>query len=349
MTEGKRSSGADNRYAKGRRAVRSGETKPFWYGQLRDSPYPEGAFGENSRRRVIERLYGEKGRGRNRAVYAAGALSAAGLLLAAAVAWLPAEPSSPGKGIWPADKEIGNERITRNLYAENNVKLVEAFPGGDYAAGASAGCWWNLYTPIERLKDSLIRIEGVHRETGTKLEELAETKVSEVGQAYRTTTGPGSADTEITRIATRFALPLPGEWDFIVYLDGERYADVVFDVADGPWEVSPTFRSGAYEMRGIAQRLGFIDVIGFTAGKANKYMWHFWGNPEELGGRLEIKAVRQGTQQLTDVFDVERLGSALNGADAAFPSMMMLPKRGKWRLMAFIGGRLYGSIVVEAK
>ncbi|MEF3303983.1 DUF4871 domain-containing protein [Paenibacillus sp. GYB003] len=325
------------------------ESKPHWYEALKRPPYPAGAFGEQARRNVIGRLYGDGGRTRRKPVRTAAVASAAGVVLVAGLAWSKPWPAPDGGGSARIQKEIGNERNTRNLYTVNNVIVVEAFPGGEYAAGTPAGCWWNLHTPLDRLKDRTIRIEGVHRETGYKLEELAETKVSAVGMAYQKSSPSGSTVVEMTRIATRFALPLAGEWTFDVYLDGEHYADVVFDVPDSPWEVSPTFKSGAYDMRGVKHRLGFIDAVGFKAGKANKYMWHFWGKPEELEGKLEIKAVRQGSLRLEDVFAADKVGSALNGADAAFPSMMQLPEPGMWRLMAFIGGKLHGSVIVNVK
>ncbi|PYI52883.1 DUF4871 domain-containing protein [Paenibacillus flagellatus] len=308
--------------------------KPDWYAGLRHSPFA-GSFGENNRRHVIGRLHGRGSEGVNgfRRIKRYAAAGAAAVLLLVAVADPAGWREGPNAGIGN-----GNERETRNLYTAKNVKLVEAFPGGDYTAGNPAGCWWNVYEPFESLQDRTIRIEAVHRGTGYTMEELAETKLSEAGQAYG----------GFTRIPTRFALPLPGVWTFTVFLDGERYGDVAFDVPDHPWQVSPTFRGGAYELRGVQGRLGFIDA-GFRAGRANKYMWHFWGRPDELRGELTIRAVRQGTSRIEELFAAPDTGSALNGADAAVPAMLTLPEPGLWRLMAFVGGRLYGSVVVEAE
>ncbi|TMV50848.1 DUF4871 domain-containing protein [Paenibacillus mesophilus] len=335
--------------------------KPDWYADLKRSPYPEGGMSEKMKRHVTERLNagGAVRRGR-KGLSAGAAVSLAGILLLLAIAWSMDWPDMYGVGNRSArggdsltdtsdiEKRNGNERNIRNLYTEHNVKIMEAFPGGDYVAGTPAGCMWMLYAPFEQLKDRNIRIEGVHRETGYKLTELAETKISAAGTAYKQNAGPGVSAVEMTRIATRFAVPLDGVWSFIVYVDGERYADVVFDVADAPWEVSPTFKSGAYDLRGVKDRLGFIDP-GFIAGKPNKYMWHFWGRAEELNGELKIDAVRRGSNRVESVFEAARLGAALNGADAAIPTSMTLPDPGMWRLMAFVDGKLLGSVVVDVK
>lgn len=335
--------------------------KPDWYADLKRSPFPEGGMSEKMKRCVTGRLNagGAMRRGR-KGLSAGAAVSLAGILLLLTIAWIMDWPDMYGAGNRSArggdsvtdttdiEKRNGNERNTRNLYTEQNVKIMEAFPGGDYAAGTPAGCMWMLYVPFEQQKDRNIRIEGVHRETGYKLTELAETKVAEAGSAYRRNAEPGASAVEMTRIVTRFAVPLEGVWSFVVYLDGERYADVVFDVADAPWEVSPMFKSGTYDLRGVKDRLGFIDP-GFIAGKPNKYMWHFWGGAEELTGALKIEAVRRGSNRVESVFAAERLGAALNGADAVIPSSMTLPEPGMWRLMAFVDGKLQGSVVVEVK
>ncbi|GAA3403090.1 DUF4871 domain-containing protein [Paenibacillus hodogayensis] len=320
-----------------------GEGQPSWYDGLRHSPFPDGGMSEKARRQVIGRLYGRRS---IPVLGQAAALLTLLVLVSSILVWNREEIG----GIINGKRQIenGNERNTRNLYTIGNVKLMEALPGGDYAAGASAGCWWNFYTPFDRLQDRTIRIEGVHRETGYRITELAETKVSEVGKAYDSLSEKGN-ESGMTRISTRFALPVSGIWSFYVYMDGERYADVVFDVPDPVWKVSPSFRSGAYEMLGIPQRIGLIDAGGFIAGKSNKYMWHVWGNPEELQGEFTVQAVRQGSDRMIPLFSADGLGSALNGADAAIPSMLTLPEPGMWRLMAFIGGRLEGSVVVDVQ
>lgn len=224
----------------------------------------------------------------------------------------------------------------RSVYTVDGVDKLQVFPGGEAAAGSPAGAWWNLLTPIQELEGKTISISAVHRDTGTIIEELAETKITS-DMAYN----------DLTRVSSRFALPLSGLWRFDVMVDHEKYGDIVIDVPDSSWEPSPNFVSGSYAMSGVEGRLGFIypDLI---AGKPNKYMWHFWGRDEELTGDLVITAVKQNSSEIIDVFKVAGLRpSPLNGADAAIPTSMSLPSPGLWRIMVSIDSQLFGSVIVE--
>lgn len=224
----------------------------------------------------------------------------------------------------------------RSVYTVDGVDKLQVFPGGEAAAGSPAGAWWNLLTPIQELEGKTISISAVHRDTGTTIQELSETKITS-DMAYN----------DLTRVSSRFALPLSGLWRFDVMVDHEKYGDIVIDVPDSSWEPSPNFVSGSYAMSGVEGRLGFIypDLI---AGKPNKYMWHFWGRDEELTGDLVITAVKQNSSEIIDVFKVAGLRpSPLNGADAAIPTSMSLPSPGLWRIMVSIDGQLFGSVIVE--
>ena len=150
----------------------------------------------------------------------------------------------------------------------------------------------------------------------------------------------------LERFTTSFGLPLSGMWRLEIVLNDVVYGDAVIPVAEPSWNVSPMFRSGAYEMRGIEKKAGFIDA-GFIAGKSNKYMWHFWGTDAQLQGEFKVVAVKQGTSRLVDVFNTNSLGSKINGADRSAVSMMSLPEPGKWRLMAYLNDQLFTSIVVD--
>jgi hypothetical protein len=127
---------------------------------------------------------------------------------------------------------------------------------------------------------------------------------------------------------------------------------------EGKPTLSPIFQSGNYRMQGAKGKLGII-AESFKVGSPNKYMWHFWGTKEALTGSFRVEAVQEKNGQKKSVLiennnlvweytDGLAVGS-LNGADASRPSMMMLADTGLFRLDAFIGGKFFGSIFVEAK
>lgn len=117
------------------------------------------------------------------------------------------------------------------------------------------------------------------------------------------------------------------------------------------WKVSQLFKSGAYTMIGQEGKLGFIyddsEVVRFYPNQTQKYMWHFWGKPEELQGSLKVKGISKETgEKITVIEDLELVGPN-NGADAHTPSQISLPSPGLWRLDTYIGEKLFGSITVQ--
>jgi hypothetical protein len=121
------------------------------------------------------------------------------------------------------------------------------------------------------------------------------------------------------------------------------------------WQVSPVFSSGSYQMRGVPNKVAFIDE-SFVANQNSKYMWHFWGEsiPE---GKLTVVAVKEDSGAITpaltldgkSVWTTGDLGGPNNGADAHLPSNMMLGERGKWALLVYIGDTFWDYVVVEVK
>lgn len=119
------------------------------------------------------------------------------------------------------------------------------------------------------------------------------------------------------------------------------------------WNESPLFKSGNYTMIGEEGRLGFIyddsEVVRFYPNKTQKYMWHFWGNEDELIGDIEILGTHENSDEEL-VIVPKRENSFLspnNGADQHLPTNMMLPKSGMWKLDAYIGDSLFGSVYVK--
>lgn len=132
-------------------------------------------------------------------------------------------------------------------------------------------------------------------------------------------------------------------------------------------EVSSTFSipvtfgdgtEGEYVLVGEEGKIGFLvgsgvkgeaGVQSITAGEKNKYMWHLWGEPNELEGEFEVVGKNIDKDNEVTVFETKSLGGPNNGADAHTPSSMSLPSSGLWELNAYVGGELFGTIVVNAE
>lgn len=122
-------------------------------------------------------------------------------------------------------------------------------------------------------------------------------------------------------------------------------------VKEEKWKESSLFKSGDYTMMGEKGRLGFIyddsEVLRFYPNKTQKYMWHFWGKDQEFKGKLKVVAKHEnGNEQITVLKDIVVAG-AHNGADRHIPSNMSLPNSGMWKLDAYFGDKLFGSIYVK--
>lgn len=125
------------------------------------------------------------------------------------------------------------------------------------------------------------------------------------------------------------------------------------EVIQHNWNESPLFESGSYTMIGEEGRLGFIyddsEVVRFYPNKTQKYMWHFWGNEEELIGDFKVLGTHENSDEEITIVP-KRENSFLspnNGANQHFPTTMTLPKSGMWKLDAYVGDRIFGSIYVK--
>ncbi|WLR42272.1 DUF4871 domain-containing protein [Bacillus carboniphilus] len=117
------------------------------------------------------------------------------------------------------------------------------------------------------------------------------------------------------------------------------------------WEESSIFESENYRMIGVEDKLGFIyddsKATRFYSGEANKYMWHFWGDSEKLKGNLKVIATHNDSKEEMTVIENLPIGGPNNGADAHIPSMMSLPKKGMWKLDAYVDDQLHGSVFIK--
>lgn len=125
------------------------------------------------------------------------------------------------------------------------------------------------------------------------------------------------------------------------------------EVIQHDWNESPLFDSGSYTMIGEEGRLGFIyddsEGVRFFPNKAQKYMWHFWGDEDELIGDFKVLGTHENSAE--EIIIVPKRGNSFlspnNGADQHFPTNMELPKSGMWKLDAYIGDEIFGSVYVK--
>ncbi|MEK4699364.1 hypothetical protein MKX47_07170 [Solibacillus sp. FSL R7-0668] len=136
-----------------------------------------------------------------------------------------------------------------------------------------------------------------------------------------------------------------------ILLLGISGCDDAVDDKNEIWEQSPVFESGGYTMIGEEGRLGFIydesEVMKFYPNKTQKYMWHFWGDEQELDGKFTVMATNQDDGEQVPLLTVDHLSGPNNGADRHIPSHLTLPKEGMWKLDAYIEEKLFGTIYVE--
>ena len=125
------------------------------------------------------------------------------------------------------------------------------------------------------------------------------------------------------------------------------------EVIQHNWKESPLFESDSYTMIGEEGHLGFIyddsEVLRFYPNKTQKYMWHFWGNEDELMGDFKVLGTHENSDE-ENVIVAEKDNSIPgpnNGADNHYPTNMMLPKSGMWKLDAYIGDKVFGSVYVK--
>ncbi|WP_139311083.1 hypothetical protein [Paenisporosarcina indica] len=114
---------------------------------------------------------------------------------------------------------------------------------------------------------------------------------------------------------------------------------------------SPLFEAGGYTMIGEEGHVGFIydnedDVSRFYPNKKQKYMWHFWGDENKFDGDLRVMGTHESGVEQILVYE-GGLGGANNGADRHAPSNMSLPEGGMWKLDAYIGDSLFGTVFVK--
>lgn len=124
------------------------------------------------------------------------------------------------------------------------------------------------------------------------------------------------------------------------------------------WKISPLFELPSidnegnemtFALRGIENKIGITDAP-LIVGLSQKVLWHFWGEPNEVTGKLLIKGISQVTGRSYVLFESDvSEGGSLRGETSSIPSGIKLTEAGLWRLEVNFNGKLYDSIIVEGK
>lgn len=98
-------------------------------------------------------------------------------------------------------------------------------------------------------------------------------------------------------------------------------------------------------------KLGFGEYGPFVEGELQKYMWHFWGEQDILTQPFKVIGISGETDKNITVFEYTSNNSLApnTGADHHIPSSMMLPNAGVWKLEAYFGEELFGSVIVNVE
>lgn len=228
--------------------------------------------------------------------------------------------------------------MAHNEYRKNGKLLFFIAPDPQLSAGKSYNYMIHFTAPFKQFSGKMLAVTATHKDTGLKVTAMRAQKVE----------SPSSGTDNLDRFVFSAGLPLSGIWKYEIELDGAFYGDAALQIQEPSWEVSPIFTAGAYRMRGIGGRIGFIEA-GFRAARSNRYFWHFWGSDKELEGPVKIMAVKQETGEIKEVYSAGQLRGELNGADRTAVALMTLPSAGRWMLIAYINDRLFDHVVVEAR
>ncbi|WP_128896070.1 hypothetical protein [Longirhabdus pacifica] len=118
------------------------------------------------------------------------------------------------------------------------------------------------------------------------------------------------------------------------------------------WQESSIFTSEIATMIGEEGRIGVrYDDTEFGRFYANeeafKRMWHLWGDEDELNEKLKVIGTHEsGGDPITLVSGIV-IGSPNNGADGHTISSLLFPQSGMWKLDAYTGESLFGTIFVR--
>jgi hypothetical protein len=222
----------------------------------------------------------------------------------------------------------------RSEFKKNGKLLFRVTSDPGLSAGKPFKYNIQFTNAMTKSSDKVMSIVATHKDTGTKVVALPKQEFNSDGIEQPLTFNAG--------------LPLSGLWKYDIELDGVVIGDVVMEVQEPSWELSSTFNTGTFRMRGTEGRIGIMEA-GFRGGRNNRYLWHFWGSEQELGGTFKLMAVQRESRELKELISSAQLNNGVNGADRMLLTSLTLPSSGRWQLMAYINERLFDSIIVEVR
>jgi Domain of unknown function (DUF4871) len=133
-----------------------------------------------------------------------------------------------------------------------------------------------------------------------------------------------------------------------------------YEIPDNGWELSSTFEHSIVDARGEEASytiVGSKGGIGFTgpfpiiAKEKQKYFWFYFGEENIYDKPVEVKAVKKGTKELVDVLGGPSTfyeSAEVSPGSVNMPSSLKFPSAGIWKVLVYVDGELYESIVIKA-
>ncbi|MDP5277218.1 hypothetical protein [Chengkuizengella axinellae] len=141
--------------------------------------------------------------------------------------------------------------------------------------------------------------------------------------------------------------------------EGNEVKEVDYKIPDDGWDLSLIFdhsivyddgNEHIYTFVGNKETLGFIGPLPIVAGNLGKHLWFYFGEENVLNKPVIVKGIKQGTDELIDLHSGSFYEGARVSADSVnMPSNMKFPSAGLWKVLVYIDGQFYDSIVIEVE
>jgi hypothetical protein len=137
----------------------------------------------------------------------------------------------------------------------------------------------------------------------------------------------------------------------------DKTNEEVKEIQNDNWELSPTFEHSiidkegkeiSYTIVGNKETLGFTGDISLNSEKIHKLFWFYCGEENIYDKPVEVKAIKKGTEEVIDLHSGTFYKGAEVSADSVnMPSNLQFQSSGIWKILVYIDGEFYESIVVE--